>query len=192
MKIQSVRFLKSSPGLSSFPDYSYPEFAFFGRSNTGKSSLINMLMNKKDLVKTGKMPGVTKTVNFFILNESISIADLPGFGYAKLPAELKNKFLPLIHEYIAGRNNLKLAFLLIDARRIPGDFEFDILEKLYNHEIHAAIVLTKCDKLSKTQKATSLKKIAAELELPEDSIFFSSAKNGEGKKEILSLIDEFS
>jgi GTP-binding protein len=192
MKIQSVRFLKSCPGPSSFPDYSFPEFAFFGRSNTGKSSLINMLMGMKDLVKTGKMPGVTKTVNFFILNENISIADLPGFGYAKLPAELKNKFLPLIYNYIGVRNNLRLAFLLIDIRRVPGDFEFDLLEKLSDNEINTAIVLTKCDKLSKMQRAASMKKIAAALEISENSVFFTSSKNGEGKKDLLSLMDEFS
>ena len=123
MNILNIQFVKSCASASQFPRYQHPEIAFFGRSNVGKSSLINMLMKKKNLVKTGSKPGVTKTVNFFLLNDSISIADLPGFGYAKVPLEIKKAFLPLIKRYIDSRDNLKLAFLLIDIRRTPDRFE---------------------------------------------------------------------
>jgi GTP-binding protein len=191
LKIRDVFFVKSCPVVSQFPRYAYPEFAFMGRSNVGKSSLINMLMKKKDLVKTGSRPGVTKTVNFFVLNDGISIADLPGFGYAKLPMEMKKAFLPLIRNYIDKRENLKLAFLLVDIRRTPDHFELGILEQLARRRIPAAITLTKCDKLSRNQRAQRVGEISESMGLPRDSFFLTSAKSGEGRREILSLIDEY-
>ncbi len=192
MKIQDVHFLKSCSAPAQFPRYSYPEFAFLGRSNVGKSSLINMLMRKKDLVKTGSRPGVTKTVNFFVLNDAISIADLPGFGYAKVPLEMKKAFLPLIKKYIEMRSNLRLAFLLVDIRRTPDDYEVEILSLLARREIPAAITLTKCDKLSRNQRDQRIRQISETLGIPRDSFFTTSAKSGDGRREILRLIDEYS
>ncbi len=192
MKIQDVHFLKSCSAPSQFPGYHHPEFAFLGRSNVGKSSLINMLMKKKDLVKTGSKPGVTKTVNFFLLNGAVSIADLPGFGYARVPLEMKKAFLPLIRKYISTRPNLKLAFLLIDIRRTPDDFELEILSLLAQQKVPAAITLTKCDKLSRNQRGQRVRQISETLGISRDSLFLSSAKNGDGRREILRLIDDFS
>lgn len=192
MKIQDVHFLKSCSAPSQFPRHSYPEFAFLGRSNVGKSSLINMLMKKKDLVKTGSKPGVTKTVNFFLLNNAISIADLPGFGYAKVPLEMKKAFLPLIRKYIGTRSNLKLAFLLIDVRRTPDRFELDILSLLAEKRIPAVITLTKCDKLSRNQREQRIRGISEVLGISRDSLFISSAKSELGRRELLGLIGEFS
>jgi GTP-binding protein len=190
MKIQDVRFLKSCSAPSQFPRYSYPEFAFLGRSNVGKSSLINMLMRKKDLVKTGSRPGVTKTVNFFVLNDAISIADLPGFGYAKVPLEMKKAFLPLIRKYISTRANLRLAFLLIDIRRTPDDYEVEILSLLARRGIPVAITLTKCAKLSQNHRDQRIRQISETLGIERDSLFTSSAKSGDGRREILRLIGE--
>ena len=110
MKIKNANFVKSCTKVADLPNYPYPEFAFFGRSNVGKSSLINMLMGRKKLVRTGSKPGVTRTINIFVANEKISIVDLPGYGYSKVPHELKKKFLPMIKNYINKRENLKLAF----------------------------------------------------------------------------------
>ncbi len=191
MKIQDVHFLKSCTAPSQFPRYSYPELAFLGRSNVGKSSLINMLMRKKDLVKTGSRPGVTKTVNFFVLNNAISIADLPGFGYAKVPMEMKKAFLPLIKKYIETRSNLKLALLLIDIRRTPDDYEEEILSILARREIPSAITLTKCDKLSRNQRNQRIRQISETLGIPGDSFFTTSAKSGDGRRDILRLIDDY-
>lgn len=191
MNILSVQFVKSCSSASQFPRYRYPEFAFFGRSNVGKSSLINMLMKKKNLVKTGSKPGVTKTVNFFLLNDSISIADLPGFGYAKVPLEIKKAFLPLIRKYIDNRDNLRLAFLLIDIRRIPDRFELEILSHLSKRRVPAAITLTKCDKLSRNQREQRIRLISRELEISRDALFMTSAKSGDGRKEMLRLIEEY-
>lgn len=177
--------------MDQFPAYSYPEFAFMGRSNVGKSSLINMILGSKNLVKTGSKPGVTKTINFFLLEDKISIADLPGFGYAKLPVEIKKNFYPLIKNYINKRENLKLAFLLIDIRRIPDDYEREILSLLEENEIFGAIALTKCDKLTKNKRIQCAGDIMKSLNLSIDNLFFTSTKTGEGKKELLHLISDF-
>ncbi|HQL83461.1 MAG TPA: ribosome biogenesis GTP-binding protein YihA/YsxC [Spirochaetota bacterium] len=190
MKIREVHFLKSCSAVSQFPRYRHPEIAFFGRSNVGKSSLINMIMKKQRLVKTGSMPGVTKTVNFFLLNDSISHAVFPVYSYAKLPHAMRKAFLPLIKKYIEGRGNLRLAFLLIDVRRVPDDAELEILSLLTGRGVPVAVTLTKCDKLSRNQRARSVAAIADALGVPRDAIFMSSAKSEEGRKELLGLIEE--
>lgn len=192
MKVKTAGFLKSCTGFSQFPSFDYPEFAFFGRSNVGKSSLLNMILGQKDLVKTGSRPGVTQTINFFIVNDNRSFVDLPGFGYAKLPMTIKKKLMPMIVEYIEKRENLKLAFLLIDIRRIPGDYENDIIELLAKNKIPVVITLTKCDKLSKNQRHKNISEIQKTLGIDKDSIFVTSSETAEGKKELLMLIDEFS
>jgi GTP-binding protein len=192
MKINNVKFLKSAAKISDFPRFSFPEFAFFGRSNVGKSSLINMITGRRSLVKVGAKPGVTKLVNFFLMNENICVADMPGFGYAELPKSVKDKFLPLIKDYINNRSNLKLTFLLVDIRRTPGDMERDIVTLLAENEKPVAIIATKCDKLTRTQRVASAEKIAREFDIDTDSIYFSSSKTSEGKKEIHKLIEEYS
>jgi GTP-binding protein len=191
VNILNIQFVKSCASASQFPRYQHPEIAFLGRSNVGKSSLINMLMKKKNLVKTGSKPGVTKTVNFFLLNDSISIADLPGFGYAKVPLEIKKAFLPLIRKYIDSRENLKLAFLLIDIRRTPDRFEMELLSHLAKRRVPAAITLTKCDKLSRNQREQRIRLIAGELGISSDALFLTSAKSGDGRREMLRLIEEY-
>jgi len=192
MNIKKAYYLTSCVKSSQFPSFTHPEFAFFGRSNVGKSSLLNMLLGQKGLVKTGARPGVTQTINFFIVNDNHSFADLPGIGYAKLPMNIKKKFMPMIKEYITSRENLKLAFVLIDARRRPGDYEHELIELLIDNKIPVAITLTKCDKLSKNELAKSITEISSTLEIGKESIFITSSKNNAGRKELLSLIDDFS
>jgi len=191
MIITKATFLKSCPRMALFPKYQYPECAFFGRSNVGKSSLINMIAGIRDLVKTGSRPGVTQAVNFFVINEALSFADLPGFGYAKVPEEIKKKFRPLIMDYIKERENLKLAFLLIDIRRVPDHHEHEIMALLAQKRVPTVITLTKCDKLSKNQRTKAVAEIKAALDIEIDSMFFTSTKTGEGKKEMLQLIEDF-
>jgi GTP-binding protein len=191
MRIKTIKFLKSAAKVSDFPDYQLPEFAFFGRSNVGKSSLINMLVGRKSLVKVGSKPGVTKLINFFLINDNISLADMPGFGYAKIPKNIRDRFLPLIKNYINNRDNLRIGFLLVDIRRTPTDPERKIVMELTRNNKPAAIDATKCDKLSKNQRIINVKKIAREFMIESDSIFFSSSKTGEGRDDILRLMEEF-
>lgn len=192
MNIKKAYFLKSCVNSSQFPSFGFPEFAFFGRSNVGKSSLLNMLLGQKNLVKTGSRPGVTQTINFFIANDNRSFVDLPGIGYAKLSFQVRKKFIPMISEYIEKRENLRLAFLLVDARRTPGDFEHDLIELLAGNKIPVVITLTKCDKLSKNELGRSISTISKALDISRDSVFITSAQTGEGRKELLNLINEFS
>lgn len=192
MKVKDIYFLKSCKEVNKFPTYNYPEFAFFGKSNVGKSSLINTLMNKKNLVKTGGKPGVTQLINFFVLNEKISIVDLPGYGYANAPKKIRDAFMPMIKSYVENRVNLKLAFLLIDIRRVPTEFEHNMIKLFQENEISIALTLTKGDKLSKNQRNKQISKIIKELDIEKDSIFETSSMTGEGKKEILNLIGDFS
>ncbi len=192
MKIREAKFLKSCTKPSQFPLFSYPEFAFLGRSNVGKSSLLNMVLSRKDLVKTGSKPGVTRTINFFTVNDDISFADLPGYGYAKLPAQLRKSFLPMIRSYIEVRENLRMVFLLVDIRRDPDDFERNILELCMRNRRPVAVVLTKADKVGSNELPRRRKKILTALSIPEESTILSSTLKGKGKKEILSVINEFS
>ncbi|TAL37239.1 MAG: YihA family ribosome biogenesis GTP-binding protein [Spirochaetes bacterium] len=184
-------YLKSAFRPADFPGLPHPEFAVMGRSNVGKSSFLNMLTGVRGLVKVGAKPGVTKSVNFFILEGRITLVDLPGFGYAKLPMELKKQFLPLIKSYISARDRIRLVFLLIDIRREPGDFEREMIALLTERGIPIAIVATKCDKFSRGKRLTRRREIASALDIGVDSVFLSSAETGEGKKELLGLIKEY-
>ncbi|MBN2078799.1 MAG: YihA family ribosome biogenesis GTP-binding protein [Spirochaetes bacterium] len=191
MKIREVHFLTSCPRASLFPDHGLPEFAFLGRSNVGKSSLINMLMNRHDLVKTGAKPGVTRAVNFFILNDSISLADLPGYGYAKVPVEMKKAFLPLIKTYIEKRKNIRLVFLLLDIRRTPDDREREILSLITRRRIPVTLAVTKCDKIPPGRRRAMLRAIAESLGVDDTALFITSALKGTGRRELLGLIRDF-
>ncbi len=192
MKITQVRFIKSATSEKHFPSYSFPEFAFLGRSNVGKSSLINMITGKKGLVKVGAKPGVTRTLNFFLLNDRISLVDLPGYGYARVSKEIRKTFPPMIKNYLSRRESLKLLFLLIDIRRVPDESENDMISFAAIRDIPVAVIATKCDKLSRSAKLKAATVISCALGLDRDHVFFSSSKSKEGKKEILSLIRQFS
>ncbi len=191
MKITDAVFVKSAIKPNDFPSEKLPEYAFFGRSNVGKSSLINMLSGKKGLVKTGRTPGVTRTINFFRINNSCFFVDLPGFGFAKASKEVKDTFFPMIKNYLGSGRNLKIAFLLIDCRRTPGDYEEEMIAMLADARIPTAVVATKCDKLSKLQCAIQMAKIAQVLNIEKNDIFATSAKSGAGKKELLGLAGKY-
>ncbi|MGL4368594.1 MAG: GTP-binding protein, partial [Spirochaetota bacterium] len=133
----------------------------------------------------------TQTINFFVVNEAISFADLPGFGFAEAPGEIKKTFMPMITEYITKRENLRVVFVLVDARRTPGDFEKDIISRLAGRSIPTAVIATKTDKLSANQLAGRLREIADELEIKREDIFSTSSLKKTGKKEIMKLITQF-
>ena len=151
MKIKAARFLVSNSDYKKCPDDGKSEFAFIGRSNVGKSSLINMLTDRKALAKVSGKPGKTQLINHFEINEQWYLVDLPGYGYAKLPANLRKTFMPMIKNYLLKRETLKLVFLLLDVRRKPDQFEKDLIELITSNEIPILITITKADKLSKNK-----------------------------------------
>ncbi len=153
MKITSAEFVTSATKPSQYPTEGLPEIAFAGRSNVGKSSLINVLVNRKRLVKTSSTPGRTQLVNFFDINDYITFVDLPGYGYAKVPASVRKKWGPMIETYLSGRNTLKGVVVILDIRRTPREEEHNLIEWLEHYAIPSILVLTKTDKLSKIKLA---------------------------------------
>ena len=191
MKIISADFIKSAVKVEDFPKHSLPQFAFLGRSNCGKSSLINMIVNRKNLVKTGSKPGMTQLVNFFNINNDFVLVDLPGFGYAEVPTAIRNGFMEMIKNFITNAQKLKIVFLLVDIRRKPGVEEDKIVRFLFENNISTAIIATKADKLTKKEQADSIKNIATFFEIDASSVFVSSSKNGNGKREIQTIISDY-
>jgi GTP-binding protein len=193
MIIHSATFVKSSPSLKECPDPSKPEFAFIGRSNVGKSSLINMLTGWGRLAKISVQPGKTRTINHFLVNDSWYLVDLPGYGYAKVPVKLREKWVKSTENYILKRENLICLFVLLDIRHKPQASDLMFMEILGNNQIPFARVFTKSDKLSATALETSVKTYDDEMLknwefLP--ASFISSAVNGKGRDEILAYIEE--
>jgi len=193
MHIHSATFTGSHPSLSHCPPSSQPEYAFIGRSNVGKSSLINMLTQRKGLAKISGKPGKTRLINRFLINDSWYLTDLPGYGYAKVSRVQQEKFAGMIADYILKRENLTNLFLLIDVRLPPQVIDLDFMNWLGENEVPFAMVFTKIDKLTgiKVQKQVRAynKKVAEYwAELPVQ--FLSSAETSAGRVEILSYIGE--
>ncbi len=188
MHIKSAEFVTSAVKPEHYPAPDYPEVAFAGRSNVGKSSLINKLVNRRGLVKTSNTPGRTQLINFFLVNGGLSLVDLPGYGYAKVPAAVKRQWGPMVEAYIANRTTLKAVVLLMDIRRTPRAEEFNLMDWLRHHEIPMILVLTKADKLSKTQQGKQRKAAADILGLEPDDFVLFSAKSGLGATALWQLI----
>ena len=190
--IKSAEYISSSPNVTMCPKEPLPEYAFIGRSNVGKSSLINMLVERKKLAKTSSSPGKTRLINHFIINGEWYLADLPGYGYAKVSKKERESFARMIEQYGAQRTNLVCFFVLVDARIPPQQLDLDFMEWLGDSGIPFVIVLTKVDKISQKEKSQNLKALKEALleeweELP--VIFESSAITGTGRKEILTFIN---
>lgn len=193
MEIKQAKFYKSSSDYKGCPTPDKPEFAFIGRSNVGKSSLINMLCNVKDLAKTSSKPGKTQLINHFIINEKWYLVDLPGYGYAKTSKTNLEKFESLISNYITKRKNLVCLFILIDSRLELQKIDAEFMEWCAEKEIPFAIAFTKIDKLGKNQWASNLAKYKKQLlatweEMP--VYFETSSEKRVGGKELLSFIED--
>ena len=181
MQIKSAEFIKSATKPAEYPPAQLPEIAFAGRSNVGKSSLINTLVNRKRLVKTSSTPGRTQLINFFDINGQLVFVDLPGYGYAKVPMSVRKKWGPMIETYLSGRKTLKAAVVIMDIRRSPQHEELNLLSWLSHYAIAAIVVLTKTDKLSKSKSTQQHRRIAQALAMePKDLILFS-AKSRRGR-----------
>jgi GTP-binding protein len=186
--IKSAEFVTSAVKPSQYPPAVLPEIAFAGRSNVGKSSLINTLVNRKRLVKTSSTPGRTQLINFFNINEKFSFVDIPGYGYAKVPASVKKNWGPMIETYITTRKTLKGVVLIMDIRRIPKREEMNMLDWLNHYDIPSVPVLTKSDKLSKTRQQKQLAEIANTLSVDKNNLILFSAKSRQGKDEVWGAV----
>ena len=189
MIIKSTEFITSAVKPSQYPPTSLPEIAFAGRSNVGKSSLINTLINRKRLVKTSSTPGRTQLINFFLINKEFSFVDLPGYGYAKVPASVQKTWGPMIETYLTFRKTLKGVVLIMDIRRIPGKYESDIMNWLCHYNIPAVLVLTKADKLSKTKQIKQHLSISKALSVDRNYLILFSAKSRQGKDDVWNAVE---
>lgn len=193
MKITSALFLQSNTDYKKCPSTAEAEFAFIGRSNVGKSSLINMLVNKKGLAKTSGTPGKTQMINHFKINDKWFIADLPGYGFAKASREKSAKWQKMIYDYLKFRENLTTIFVLIDSRLEPQKNDLNFINQLGAAQIPFALVFTKADKQSSSKTRQSADKFCAVLLEEWESLpphFFTSAATGAGREKILLYIEE--
>ena len=192
MKITSAVFVKSSVEMSQLPTDAIPEFAFIGRSNVGKSSLINMLVAKKELAKTSSNPGKTQTINHFLINGNWHLVDLPGYGFARVSQDTRNEWEKMIRNYLTQRTSLMNIFVLVDLRIEPQKSDLEFISWLGESGIPLSVVFTKSDKLTKNNvqiNLTNYKNALLELweELP--SNFLTSAETRLGRDEILNYIE---
>ena len=191
MVIKNAEFLTSVALGSNLPNDSAPEIAIAGKSNVGKSSFINFLVNQKSLARTSATPGRTRLVNFFTINKGdFYLVDLPGYGYARVSDEEKEKWAKLIEGYITGSPMLKGVFLLVDCRLEPNDNDRLLIQFLYSMNIDCTIIATKCDKLSKMQRNIMKKKIANGLAVGEKDVIMTSSSAKIGKEEVLEAIEQ--
>jgi GTP-binding protein len=188
MKVLSAEFIKSATKPSEYPEGTLPEIAIAGKSNVGKSSLINTLVNRKNLAKISSQPGRTQTLNFFRVNEEISLVDLPGYGFAKAPLEVRKAWKPMVETYLQTREAIRLVILILDSRRGLAPEDSALLDWLDYHNIPTLIVLTKADKLSQFERARQKKNLSANPLLSRKPILFFSALTGEGKSELRGQI----
>jgi len=193
MTIKQAVFAGSSQHISGKPKALHPEFAFIGRSNVGKSSLINSLCQKKGLAHTSSTPGKTQLVNHFLINDSWYLVDLPGYGYAKMGKKGQQRLQEIISDYLTNSNEMVLLFVLLDCRHDIQKIDLEFMQELGEEGVPFSIIYTKCDKLGVNALKTQLDKNAATLleyweELP--PVFTSSSETGSGREEILTYIDE--
>ena len=191
MIIKEAEFIKSATKPTEYTDPLYPELAFAGRSNVGKSSLINTLLKRKKLVKTSSKPGCTQLINFFVLNNEVSIVDLPGYGYAKVSKKIRAQWGPMVEKYLSIRETLMGMVLLVDIRRDPGKEELGLMDWFEAHRVPYIIVVTKADKLSKTKQQVRIKAIAESFEIEKDALILFSSKTRLGRDRVWKELDEF-
>lgn len=192
MIVSSAEFVKSSQELNQCPQPDMPEFAFIGRSNVGKSSLINMLVEKKDLAKTSSQPGKTQLINHFLINEEWYLVDLPGYGYAKTSMENRKKWRKMIEDYLLKRVNLLTVFVLVDSRLEPQKIDLEFINFLGENQVSITLIFTKTDKQSAKKTEESLERFKESLseyweELPE--IILTSSEKRVGRDEVLETIE---
>ena len=194
MKIKSTAFVKSATKSEHYPDWSLPEVAFAGRSNVGKSSLMNILLRRKSLVKVSKTPGRTQLLNFFTAlissDREIGLVDLPGYGFAKVPKSVKRKWGKMIEGYLGGRRNLKALVIIMDIRRGMEADDRQLLEAMAHFGVQPILVFTKADKLSRNKATTKMRKLSESLQIPSKEFVLFSSHTGKGREQLWKRIEE--
>lgn len=191
MKITSAEFIKSAVWPPQYPPAIMPEIAFVGRSNVGKSSLINTLVGRKNLAKTSNTPGRTQLINFFEINKMVSFVDLPGYGFAKVAQSVKKDWGDMIEAYLRERTNLALVVFILDIRRDPSIDDLSLRDWLGHYRIPCVYVLTKSDKLSNNQAIAQVRRIEKSIRISSENKFMVfSAKTQKGKGDIWQFIEE--
>jgi GTP-binding protein len=193
MKIKNASFMTSSPSVDQCPKGNLPEYAFIGRSNVGKSSLINMLVERKNLAKTSSTPGKTRLINHFNIDDAWYLADLPGYGYAKVSKKQRESFAKMIEQYAQKRENLVCFFVLVDSRIPPQQLDLDFIEWLGDSNLPFVIVYTKIDKVSQKERSQTITKMHKELseyweEMP--LMIETSAIKGTGRDKLVDFIEK--
>lgn len=191
MKIKSAEFVISNSDVSKCPETKLPEYAFIGRSNVGKSSLINSITNRKDLAKTSGRPGKTQLINHFLINQSWYLVDLPGYGYARVSKTAKKTFQKFITQYFEKREQMLCAFVLIDSRHKPQPIDMEFMTWMGEHQVPFCIIFTKADKMKPQALERNINDYQAEMlqtwtEMPQ--YFVTSSASGLGKEEVLDFI----
>jgi GTP-binding protein len=193
MEFQTARFITSAPALKDCPDESLPEFCFAGRSNVGKSSLLNKMTNKRKLARTSNTPGKTQQMNYYNIDDVCYFVDLPGFGFAKVPERERKRWGKDIQEYLKKRSTLRLILHLVDLRHPPSKLDEEFFYWMASNEMPFAVILTKADKLSKnklTQSVAHTRKVLGSMNI-EVPLIPSSADSGSGIDEVQKLIRDF-
>ena len=188
MKIETAQFITSAPSLQKCPAPDWPEIAFAGRSNVGKSSLINNLLGRKGLVRTSSTPGRTQLLNFFAINEVLWFVDLPGYGFARAPRAVRERWQPMVQNYLAGRDTLRAVVWLLDVRREPSGEDLEFLDWLEEHQLPTIPVVTKVDKVGRGELQRRLGRIAAATGLERDLFTTYSALKGTGRDDLWERI----
>lgn len=186
-----TQFVKSVYKIADLPDEEFPEIAFAGRSNVGKSSLINKMINRKNLVKVSSQPGKTRCLNFFKEKQGLYLVDLPGYGYAKVSRKMKNDWKGLISSYLINRAVLRCVVVIIDVRHSVKSLDLELVTWLKNERIPLLLVYTKADKLSKNKSLQQASSLDAGFGISASERVLFSAKTGEGKENLISKLDQF-
>lgn len=189
MNIVAAELVRSAAELSQCPSENFPEVALAGRSNVGKSSLLNCLANRKNLARTSKTPGRTRTINFYLINRRFYLVDLPGYGYAEVSKAMRESWGPLIEGYLSRRETLRGVVQILDIRHPPTEMDLQLYQWLQHYRIRTAVVATKADKLSRSQAARSLQVIRQAMALGNEvPVIAFSAVTREGRAELLKII----
>jgi GTP-binding protein len=183
MKVSTAEFFRAAEDKKDYPPGEFSELAFAGRSNVGKSSMINTLLGRRNLVRTSKTPGHTRKLNFYLINGRLFFVDLPGYGFARVPLEIREKWRPMVETYLKGRKQLAGVVVIVDARRPPTESDMSLIEFLQAYDKPLIVAATKADKLTHNQAAEQKRIIKSAVQMDVPIVFFS-AFNGLGKNEL--------